>query len=332
MDNTQHERGELSIPSFASDRCRAMTTKLITTLGEILPSDDQALEDRALACFVVACGELAVMRGTEHRDAVVEQLTVVARKLVKANAESPKSKPMQNPAPNPAQGLAQGLMRGLFGSAAGAGGTVADEAPGQITPKKSPTLQPAQRPILDIIVDPPEIPVPDRQQQAALDDGSGGETARREGAYNEVTRSETAKVEAVHEGSVGGQTVARRAEPAELVERETLQADVAKSKPIEDEAIKDEPVKLEAPQSESEQAKDDGVHKGTIQSGNVEATAKIEVLHPEAAEEGRQDEDGAKDAAASDAVLAKIETLAGLSLDELEARIKQEMAELASHQ
>jgi hypothetical protein len=30
-------------------------------------------------------------------------------------------------------------------------------------------------------------------------------------------------------------------------------------------------------------------------------------------------------------VLAKIETLAGLSLDELEARIKQEMAELASH-
>src|SRR5215470_5114607 len=119
MDNGQ--RGELNIPSFASGRCRAMTTNLIQALESIPPTDDQALEDRALACFVVACSELGLMRNTAQRDTVVEQLTVVARKLVKTTATTaapatPETvrKPVQVLAERkPAQGLAEGLMRGL---------------------------------------------------------------------------------------------------------------------------------------------------------------------------------------------------------------------------
>jgi hypothetical protein len=80
----------LSIPSFASERCRAMTAELVRTLESIAPTDDQALEDRALACFVVACGELALMRNAAQRDTVVEQLTLVGRKLVKAGAAEGK--------------------------------------------------------------------------------------------------------------------------------------------------------------------------------------------------------------------------------------------------
>jgi hypothetical protein len=86
MGYRRHDRAQLSIPSFASERCRAMTTELIRTLEAIAPMDDQALEDRALACFVVACGELALMKNTAHRDTVVGQLTVVGSKLVKEAA------------------------------------------------------------------------------------------------------------------------------------------------------------------------------------------------------------------------------------------------------
>ena len=82
MDIAKQERKALSIPSFASERCRSMTAELLRTLEGIPPTDDKALEDRALACFVVACGELASISNTAQRDTVVEQLTVVARKLV----------------------------------------------------------------------------------------------------------------------------------------------------------------------------------------------------------------------------------------------------------
>jgi hypothetical protein len=82
MDIGKRERRALSIPSFASERCRSMTAELMRALEGIPPTDDKALEDRALACFVVACGELASLSNTAQRDTVVEQLTVVARKLV----------------------------------------------------------------------------------------------------------------------------------------------------------------------------------------------------------------------------------------------------------
>src|SRR5215831_7354429 len=97
MDYRRHDRAHLSIPSFASERCRAMTTELIRALQAIAPTDDQALEDRALACFVVACGELALMKNTTHRDTVVGQLTLVGSKLVKdaaAAVEAGDDRPM----------------------------------------------------------------------------------------------------------------------------------------------------------------------------------------------------------------------------------------------
>lgn len=84
-----------------------MTAELIGTLEGIPPTDDTALEDRALACFVVACGELALMNNTVNRDTVVEQLTVVARKLVATTmttlkpAAAPKSAPVPGPPPTP---------------------------------------------------------------------------------------------------------------------------------------------------------------------------------------------------------------------------------------
>jgi hypothetical protein len=102
MDNGTRKRGPLSIPSFASDRCRSLTGALVRTLEIVSPSDDKALEDRALACFVVACGELALMTDAEARDTVVEQLTVVARKLVSATlaaARNPQTAPEPEPAP-----------------------------------------------------------------------------------------------------------------------------------------------------------------------------------------------------------------------------------------
>jgi hypothetical protein len=94
------ERGSLSIPSFASERCRSMTAELLRALEGIPPTDDKALEDRALACFVVACGELALMSNSVQRDAVVDQLTAVARKLVNSTlaALGPQAAPAA-PAP-----------------------------------------------------------------------------------------------------------------------------------------------------------------------------------------------------------------------------------------
>lgn len=100
MDIGNRERKALSIPSFASERCRSMTGELIRALEGIPPTDDKALEDRALACFVVACGELASISNTAQRDTVVEQLTVVARKLVKSTLAASDQDVTQGPAEN----------------------------------------------------------------------------------------------------------------------------------------------------------------------------------------------------------------------------------------
>jgi hypothetical protein len=96
MNNGVRQRGALSIPSFASERCRAITGELLRTLEGIPPTNDTALEDRALACFVVACGELALMSDAVNRDTVVEQLTVVARKLVATALTTAAPKPANN--------------------------------------------------------------------------------------------------------------------------------------------------------------------------------------------------------------------------------------------
>jgi hypothetical protein len=93
------DRGSLNIPSFASERCRSMTEEIVLSLEAIPPTDDQALEDRALACFVVACGELALMKDVPQRNTIVEQLTTVARRLVSAAPERSDHEPEANLVP-----------------------------------------------------------------------------------------------------------------------------------------------------------------------------------------------------------------------------------------
>src|SRR5262249_10813350 len=192
MDNGQ--RGELNIPSFASGRCRAMTTNLIQALESIPPTDDQALEDRALACFVVACGELGLMRNAAQRDTVVEQLTVVARKLVKSNATiatpatpaTPEAvrKPVQVLAERkPAQGLAEGLMRGLHLA----------EAKGAARQAAS---RPAARPFLALDLDPPEIPGLARAEEA-VHEHIAPEAERIQSGANGAAPSESVQAKTV---------------------------------------------------------------------------------------------------------------------------------------
>jgi len=224
MDTGQGETGDLSIPSFASERCRAMTTSVVRTLESIPPTDDQALEDRALACFVVACGELASMRDTGHRDTVVEQLTIVARKLVKANAGTYKPKVT----PKPAQGLAQGLMRGLLGG----------------TPKGR-TVRPALQPVVEISVDPPAIPVAARPSEAAREDITAGETALREiartkTAQTDTVRAGTVEVEAAQEKAADDKTARDAIAQDEFAKDETAQQESAQQELVQDETVLDE--------------------------------------------------------------------------------------------
>jgi hypothetical protein len=97
MHQRIRDRGPLSIPSFASERCRSMAEELVITLEGIAPTDDQALEDRALACFVVACGELALMSDSAQCETIVAQLTTVARRLVGSAAK--QTEPGSDPEP-----------------------------------------------------------------------------------------------------------------------------------------------------------------------------------------------------------------------------------------
>jgi len=237
MDTAQTARGELSIPSFASERCRAMTTNLIRTLEGIPPADDQALEDRALACFVVACGELASMRSTAHRDTVVEQLTVVARKLVKANAEIAEKTNLAPPSPtvirNQAQGLAEGLMRGLLRNAARAA-------------KRSPALQPAQRPILDLTVDPPEVPTFNRQQETGQEDAPDGamvpKDARAKTIQTESTQAATAQKEPAQQEQPlrrSAQKVEARVVQSQMIDGKTPHREMPKNQPTREDTLVD---------------------------------------------------------------------------------------------
>jgi hypothetical protein len=88
MTNHIFDRGPLSIPSFASERCRMMAEELVLALEKIPTTDDQSLEDRALACFVVACNELSLMQDKDKREAIVGELTVAARRIIKHAAPS----------------------------------------------------------------------------------------------------------------------------------------------------------------------------------------------------------------------------------------------------
>jgi hypothetical protein len=197
-------------------------------LESIPPTDDQALEDRALACFVVACGELASMRNTGHRDTVVEQLTIVARKLVKANAGSYKPKV----APKPAQGLAQGLMRGLLG------GT------------KDRAARPAAlQPVVEISVDPPAIPVAARSNEAAREDITAGETALRE-----IARTKTAQTDTVRAGTVEIEAAQEKAADDQIGRDETSQGEIAQGEIAQQEPAPDRTVQEETREGQTARA------------------------------------------------------------------------------
>jgi hypothetical protein len=313
MDKGQRESGELSIPSFASERCRAMTNYLVHTLSSIAPTDDEAREDRALACFVVACGELAMMRSTGHRDAVVEQLTVVARKLVKANAATSKPPVARNQAPlvlNQAEGLAQGLMRGLLRGGA--------------TPK-GPALQPAQRPVLDITLDPPDIPGGNQQDEATQEGAAQGEIVRAE-----TTQAETVQVEAVQAEAVQTDTVQAEAVQAEAIQAEAAQAEIARVEAVQVKAVQVETVEAKAIQAEAVQA--EAVQAEAVQVETVRVdTIEVEADEDETLEdETREDQTIREEASEVEAPRTRTGSHA-VMWGELEALIKQEVAEIASN-
>jgi hypothetical protein len=193
-----------------------MTTSLVRTLESIPPTDDQAFEDRALACFVVACGELASMRDTRHRDTVVEQLTIVARKLVKANAGTYKPKVT----PKPAQGLAQGLMRGLLGG----------------TPKG----RPARPPVVDISVDPPAIPIRKAPSVTAQEDIAQGEIAPRDIAQTETVQAEPVQAEPAQEKTAHDQAAQGKTAQDQTAQDQTAQDQTAKDQTVQEKTARGE--------------------------------------------------------------------------------------------
>jgi hypothetical protein len=313
-----NEAKELSIPSFASERCRAMTTNLIRTLETIAPTDDQAREDRALACFVVACGELAEMRNTGHRDTVVEQLTVVARKLVQGNAATPQpardkaisdpqrvrdaavSQPqlpqesaVSQPLRDQAQGLAHGLMRGLLRGAPPA------------APKRATAT--ARRPIFDLTVDPPEVPVREQPSQHAT------------AAPDEIATRETAQTETVLAEPVAAETVPATAVAAEAVQPISPATDAVRSPTAQDDAIQvaaiqDEPARRPT----LELVSSDGRLRENAQTKD---TAMQDTLFEDATLATERDDDAASNETEADAAL---------SWDEFETMLKQRATELRS--
>jgi hypothetical protein len=207
---------DLSIPSFASDRCRLVSTSLVRALASIPPTDDAAIEDRALACFVVACGELSLMQDLAHRDMVVEQLTIVARKLVKANVATYKPNLAQAPtARNQAQGLAEGLMRGLVRNAAATVAPAATKPPA----RKAPPSKPSSRPFfLDVTVDPPGFSTGDVYDEAQLDADVSGDAADAVAA--ESAPAESVDVVAVAITAAEGVSTEAASAEAKLAEAE----------------------------------------------------------------------------------------------------------------
>ena len=83
-----HERAKgkprlraLPYPTPRSDRCQELMRGVIEGLGE-LPADDDGLEDRVLACLMVAWGEVAAMGDGARRAEILESLTPLGRRVV----------------------------------------------------------------------------------------------------------------------------------------------------------------------------------------------------------------------------------------------------------
>jgi hypothetical protein len=78
-------------PAPKSDRCQQLMLAVIKGLGK-LPSNDDEIEDRVLACVLVAWGELATMQDGIRRDEIIGSLgglgDRVVRKILAVNVES----------------------------------------------------------------------------------------------------------------------------------------------------------------------------------------------------------------------------------------------------
>src|SRR5262245_24170964 len=68
-------------PTPATDRCDDLMLAVIKSLGE-LPTDDDGIEDRVLACLMVAWGEVAAMESDERRAEILQSLTPIGNRVV----------------------------------------------------------------------------------------------------------------------------------------------------------------------------------------------------------------------------------------------------------
>jgi hypothetical protein len=75
------QRTVVPYPAPKSDRCHQLMLGVIKGLGK-LPVDDDWIEDRVLACLLIAWGELAAMQDSQRRDEIVGSLTTLGRRVV----------------------------------------------------------------------------------------------------------------------------------------------------------------------------------------------------------------------------------------------------------
>src|SRR5690349_5911452 len=71
----------LPYPTPGSDRCQELMLGVIKGLGA-LPADDDGIEDRVIACLMVACGEVAAMQDRARRSEILESLTPLGNRVV----------------------------------------------------------------------------------------------------------------------------------------------------------------------------------------------------------------------------------------------------------
>jgi len=69
----------------ASENCRRIVASIMRVLGNYQPSSDADINDRALACFYVMCGELAAIKNEAQRAGILNSIGTVAAQQVEAN-------------------------------------------------------------------------------------------------------------------------------------------------------------------------------------------------------------------------------------------------------
>jgi hypothetical protein len=328
-EQSQDTDCDLSIPSFASDRCRLVSTSVVRALASIPLTDDAAIEDRALACFVVACGELSLMQDIAHRDMVVEQLTIVARKLVKANVASYKPSLAQAPTVrNQAQGLAEGLMRGLLRNPA--------PAPAKAPPKKGQAPKSASRPFfLDVTVDPPGFSTGETQDEAQLGADASGDEAGAVPAElapaesvdvvavaitaAEAGSTEVALAEVTQADARWSESIATETATAEVAQPEAALAGMAEAAVVPAEAAEavfteTRPAEMPVP------AENDAVEAAPAVTGEAIVGVAVEVAPTESAATGHTEATQAD----------RAELIPSLTVDDVAVEVAPQPAELLS--